>query len=183
MLIAHTDETAQTAAWIPASILCACRDEANVRFPLETGGVLMGYWHPSKVPVITAMIGPGPGATRERHAFEPDQAWQIERIADHYRASGRRETYLGDWHTHPSARRGKVSRTDRGVLCRIIDTPEARCPNPLMAIWAGDPEVGWRLHLWLATRQRRLWLWRPVSVAQLEYHAVPDGECDVAIYS
>lgn len=178
----HTDETAHTAAWIPSSILRACRVEANAKFPLETGGVFMGYWHSKKELIITAMIGPGPAATHECHTFEPDQAWQTERIADHYHASGRRETYLGDWHTHPGARHGILSRTDRSVLRRIIDTPEARCPSPLMAIWAGDPEVGWQQYLWLATRQRCLWLWRPVSATQLECYTAPDGECDVAIY-
>lgn len=183
MLNASTERPTDTAAWIPASILQACRDEANAKFPLETGGVFMGYWCPGKGPVVTALIGPGPAAVYERRAFAPDQAWQTARIAEHYQASGHRKTYLGDWHTHPSARHGELSHTDRGVLCCIIDTPAARCPNPLMGIWAGDPEVGWRLHLWLATRRRRRWFRPVLTVTQLAFHIVPDGERNVAIHS
>jgi integrative and conjugative element protein (TIGR02256 family) len=75
--------------------------EAAARYPLETGGVFMGYWADDRTAVVTQAIGPGPNAYHHRHRFAPDQEWQTTEIAEYYRASGRRETYLGDWHTHP----------------------------------------------------------------------------------
>jgi integrative and conjugative element protein (TIGR02256 family) len=104
--------------------------------------------------VITAMIGPGPNASHGRFHFEPDQSWQLDAIAEHYEASARRETYLGDWHSHPNATSGEVSAVDRRVLKAIITAPEARCREPLMALFYGDPSR-WRVDIWRARLGRR----------------------------
>lgn len=124
-------------------VLALCRAEADRCYPLETGGVLMGFWR-RHLAVVTQVIGPGPNARHERWSFEPDQEWQLGAIAAHYARSGRRETYLGDWHTHPDARNGNLSRMDRGVLRKVISTPSARAPTPVMMILYGSP-AGWVL--------------------------------------
>src|SRR5689334_17122746 len=102
--------------WLCTPLYEQCTAAAARFQALETGGALMGYWHGTDTAVITAIIEAGPGALHERYNFEPDQQWQVEQIARHYSASGRRETYIGDWHTHPAANTGGLSRTDRGVL-------------------------------------------------------------------
>ena len=84
---------------MPRTVKQACNDEASEMFPLETGGTYMGWWSYACTAVITTEIGPGPNASHGRHHFQPDQEWQLEQIARHYVASGRRETYLGDWHS------------------------------------------------------------------------------------
>lgn len=106
----------------------------------------MGYWDPLGLEVvITVAIGPGPKARHEHAGFLPDHDYHVAEIASHYDASGRRYTYLGDWHTHPLGS-GKLSRQDRRTLARIARAPEARARQPLMLVAAGgDP---WELSLW-----------------------------------
>lgn len=140
-----------------------CCDEGQSKFPKETGGVLMGYWHGPHCAVVTAAIGPGPDAVHERHHFEPDYPWQLLQIAAHYERSGRRETYIGDWHTHPGAISGHLSWTDRRVMRRIINTPAARSVTPLMAILHGK-EDDWKLAVWRAQLAPRPFLWSKLVI-------------------
>lgn len=148
----------QVTVRMSARLLQVCSDEATRTFPLETGGTFMGWWADDATAVIAEVIGPGPEAIHGRHEFAPDQAWQLMQIATQYEASGRRETYLGDWHSHPNASSGRLSWTDRRVLRRIIHSPEARCKNPLMAIlWGGASD--WQAEICHAQLRRRTMLW------------------------
>jgi len=144
--------------WMPREVAGACIDEATRLFPVETGGTFMGWWTNAGTAVITAMIGPGPRATHGRHHFQPDQEWQLEQIAQHYEKSGRRETYLGDWHSHPNRLRNTLSRVDRRVLQQIINTPSARCSTPLMAVLWGRSN-DWQVSMWNAKIDQRRILW------------------------
>jgi hypothetical protein len=54
---------------------------------------------------------------------------------------------LGDWHSHPRATSGSLSRHDRAVIRKIARTPAARAPNPIMAIFFGSPEC-WNVTVW-----------------------------------
>ncbi|WP_265518721.1 Mov34/MPN/PAD-1 family protein [Nitratireductor luteus] len=152
--------------WVPEDVVRDCVLSADGHYPLESGGVLMGWWSVENIAVVTAMIGPGPEALHERYAFQPDQDWQIEQIALHYERSERRETYLGDWHTHPDARNGTLSWTDRSVVRRIIATPAARCPVPLMMILWGAPE-SWNLSMWQGWLRPRKLLWDKLAIDTL----------------
>lgn len=142
--------------FVPAGVLCDLEREANRHFPDESGGVLLGYADADKPKRIQAVdqIGPGPEATHERHRFEPDAAWQTERIAAAYDESGRVVTYLGDWHSHPCGS-AVPSVLDRSTARLIARSREARAPHPLMMIVHGCPgewQVAayrwgfWRLH-------------------------------------
>lgn len=152
--------------WLPQNVRDACLAEATDKFPYESGGTFMGWWADAQTAVVTAMIGPGPNAHHDRHAFQPDQAWQLDKIARHYAASGRRDTYLGDWHSHPQASSGTLSWTDRGVLRRVIKTPAARCTRPLMAVFWGEPP-DWHLDIWQGELNARKFLWDRLVVAPL----------------
>ncbi len=151
--------------WMPEAMRQVCVDEASHTIPLETGGTFMGWWADSGTAVIRAAIGPGPNASHGRHHFQPDQDWQLDQIARHYEASGRRETYLGDWHSHPNASGGALSWTDRRVLRRVINTPSARCPTPLMIIFWGNPD-GWQIATWRARLHFRPILWDRLILEQ-----------------
>lgn len=158
--------------WMPGDLLRDCMEEARRTWPQESGGVFMGWWSDPSVAVVTAMIGPGPLASHGVHHFEPDQQWQIAQIADHYAASGRRETYLGDWHSHPHADGGSLSWRDRAVLRRIAQAASARCNTPLMAVlWGASKDLSMRI--WQARLERRRLLWDRlvVSAATLRLHA------------
>jgi integrative and conjugative element protein (TIGR02256 family) len=118
--------------------------ESDLWAPAETGGVLVGYWTP-KGAVVVAVGGPGPNAVHNRFGFQPDYPHQDDLIAERYKESGRIETYLGDWHSHPTGG-GGLSRQDRSTLRRIAGHGEARTPAPIMAIMYGHPD--WQLSIW-----------------------------------
>jgi integrative and conjugative element protein (TIGR02256 family) len=134
-------------AWLSRGVLREIHAVSDSSYPHETGGVLMGYWvsTPQEV-VITAIIGPGPNAVHRRHDFLPDHDFQSERIAEIYQSSGRMETYLGDWHTHPQGS-ARLSCTDRMTLRRIRRTVAARTPWPLMLIVSGSRHT-WVVNVW-----------------------------------
>lgn len=152
--------------WLPSNFRRECIEDASHFYDFETGGTLMGYWY-ERVAVVTALIGAGPNALHERHNFEPDQEWQLERIAEHYEASGRTESYLGDWHSHPNATSGRLSWTDRSVLRRIINTPEARAPRPVMIVLHGGEE-DWQATAWVAAIRERRVLWPKLFVSEAD---------------
>lgn len=154
----------ETVVWAQADILDVCRAEASRAFPLETGGTFMGWWAEPHMAVVSAIIGPGPRAEHNRTSFQPDQQWQLAQIAKHYEASGRRESYLGDWHSHPGAQHGGISGVDRGVLRRVIAAPAARCPRPIMAIFWGKPRE-WSLDVWIGQMEKRLF-WERLVVGR-----------------
>jgi integrative and conjugative element protein (TIGR02256 family) len=122
--------------------------EADAHARLETGGVLLGVTAAGDL-WIEAVIGPGPAARHGQTWFVPDAAYQQERVAELYEASGRRVAYLGDWHTHPGATPA-LSWRDCRTLRRISRTAAARQPHPVMLILGhGQP--------WLPT----LWRYQP----------------------
>lgn len=152
--------------WMPRALLQQCAMEASAFYPRETGGTFMGYWSSKgSEAVITAAIPAGPNARRRLTTFEPDQQWQLEKIKEHYIATGRREVYLGDWHTHPDASSGDLSETDRAVLARIIAAPKARAPHPICLVCYGNPS-NWSASIWVATESRRTFWHRAVNVSQ-----------------
>lgn len=141
--------------------------EANRQYPLETGGALMGYLN-DKSYVVTSYIGPGPNAIHSRTHFQPDYAYQEQRIADIYQHSGRRDIYLGDWHSHPNDVTPRMSSDDRRVLANIAGHRDARIDRPMMIIIAGEPSRGWVPGIWCGQISPRL-LWFPrLDVHDLE---------------
>jgi len=169
----------RTVVWMPQEVRQTCIDEASRTFPLETGGTFMGWWAGPTPAVITAVIGPGPKALHERRHFQPDQDWQLEQIACYYEASGRRETNLGDWHSHPRRTERSLSWTDRRALRSIIGTPSARCPAPLMAVLWGHPD-DWQTAMWQAQLQPRRLLWDQLVVNEARLRSLdsPTGLAD-----
>jgi integrative and conjugative element protein (TIGR02256 family) len=123
--------------------------DADLHFPNETGGVLMGYWPSDVEAVITDFIAGGPRAKRTTSRFHPDYDYQDLIIEEIYNASEGSRTYLGDWHTHPRGRLA-LSPTDKGTLRRIAKEPTARAGSPIMLLFAGDDK-------WDAAA----WCWRP----------------------
>src|SRR5580700_9346084 len=118
-------------AWIPSRIFDSLIGEADRKFPVETGGVLIGYWADANTAVVTASVGPGPDSVHGRYSFQHDHVWEASQIALRYEQSGRTEVYIGDWHTHPHATSGNLSFTDRCSIRRVIRSPEARVTRHL----------------------------------------------------
>lgn len=142
---------------LPRNLIDACRIEATRKFPFESGGVLMGERLGPDRWRIDLVIGPGPDARHERYRFTPDPAWQHERIAECFQATGGRSTYLGDWHSHPGARHGRLSYIDRRAARTILHSPDSQCDRVLMAIVWGRPN-DWNMDVW-ACELGGGWIW------------------------
>lgn len=140
-----------TKVWVAETALERMTADAQEHFPLETGGVLVGYFADNGDAVIRTVIGAGPGARHQRLRFEPDHGWQCHRLDELYAGSKGLMVYLGDWHTHP---RGSPSMSwlDRRTLLKIAQHPEARCASPLMVIGAGGAsQWEWVAHRYCGT--------------------------------
>lgn len=124
--------------WIAGSAIAAMQQLGEERYPCETGGMLLGYEADNGEAVVTTIIGPGPAAKHRRYGFVPDAKFQQAALEECFFITNGRETYLGDWHTHP---RGtcELSLLDRRTLARIAETPTSRTRHPIMAILAGVP--------------------------------------------
>src|SRR4051794_19882506 len=85
--------------WIPPQLMAIVVAEGWQRFPMETGGVLLGH-STGQDGYVCTVIGPGPHAKHQHTRFEPDSDWQAQRTAEAWH-SDRTLEYLGDWHTHP----------------------------------------------------------------------------------
>jgi integrative and conjugative element protein (TIGR02256 family) len=143
--------------WIAENALRELSREAAQRTPLETGGLLLGYWSsgPNGEEVLVEdIIGPGPEAQHERRRFTPDAHWQCQQLATAYASSGRITTYLGDWHSHPGGS-PTPSRRDRKTARAIAKSPAARAPRPLMLILGEGNDAAGRAQRWAA----RLFVW------------------------
>lgn len=112
----------------------------------------MGYQAGSSF-VITAMVPGGADALRTSCSYAPDSVWQNAAIAAHYDRSGRTDTYLGDWHSHPDTDGAYLSADDRAVIRKIIRHRAARAPEPLMLVLCGSPER-WRFEGWVGSMRR-----------------------------
>jgi integrative and conjugative element protein (TIGR02256 family) len=147
--------------WLPVSLLSALADEAQLHEPEETGGILVGHYTMAKSngkrdAVITDVIGPGPEATRSRVSFEPDSAWQASELARIYAERDRRVSYLGDWHTHPTAQPNPSVR-DLKTLEAIAAYSPARCPEPIMAILGKEaPGQNWEVAVYQHVARRQV---------------------------
>lgn len=122
-----------SSIWISEAALNDLTEEADRTYPLETGGVLAGYFAENGEPVVLAAIGPGPMANHRRYRFTPDHAWQCRQLDLLFEQSSGTYVYLGDWHTHPDGS-PQMSWLDRRTLRAIARHPHARTPHPLMLI-------------------------------------------------
>lgn len=141
--------------WISKAQLDELMRKAGAMFPLETGGVLMGYWADSDV-VISTIIGPGSGAIHNKTSFTPDYTFHESEVARIYRGSGGQWTYLGDWHTHPEQAIPALSAKDICTLRWIARSKAARAAKPLMGVLANGLD-GWTFSVWKLQLARFVW--------------------------
>jgi len=142
--------------WLPGQLHDEMSILASNAYPNETGGLLIGYDAGNGL-VITAITGPGPNAIHKPNTLTPDYAYHDAEIERIYSESGRRHTYLGDWHSHPDGG-SMLSSKDKRTLRAIAEYQPARAPSPIMGILDGGPP--WRFAAWRhfprSLRMRRL---------------------------
>lgn len=124
--------------WINSASARELQVYAEHDFPVETGGILVGYFAENGDIVVKNIVGPGPNAKHERFSFVPDHTWQCGQLDMLYERSAGIDVYLGDWHTHPNGS-PKMSWADRRTLRRIASHPLAGTRVPVMLIGGGGP--------------------------------------------
>ena len=109
----------------------------------------MGRRGPAGDFLVEHMVGPGPRADHRRTSFRPDADWQWSEMRRLHRALNGDLSFLGDWHTHPRASRGDLSRTDIEALAEILLEPKTRAEHVVSAILFGGRH-GWGWSVWVA---------------------------------
>lgn len=130
--------------WLSVDALATIEAASADKYPLETGGILVGY-RSGASQIIESAIGPGPNAVHDRYSFHSDHEWQCDQLDELFLQSKGRQVYLGEWHTHPEGN-FRMSTVDRLTLARICRTKRSSAPNAFMVIGAGRPGA-W---LWMA---------------------------------
>lgn len=156
--------------WIAESCLAMMHQLAEEKFPLETGGMLIGYIASTGEPVVTSIIGPGPSAKHRRFKFTPDEIYQQAMLETHFYETEGRETYVGDWHTHPKVA-PIPSYLDKCTLARIAREPRSQILLPVMIILGGC-EAEWSLNAvrFLSTERKLLFkIHHITSLAPITY--------------
>ncbi|WP_442881348.1 Mov34/MPN/PAD-1 family protein [Brevundimonas sp.] len=153
--------------WIAKHVIAAIQRESEQIYPLETGGMLLG-WRDGNSKIVTGFIGPGPSALHGRYMFLPDHRWQVEHLRHAFLASGGDLDYLGDWHTHPDGV-AKMSDQDSQTLRKIC----RRVPHATMLIRAGHPS-SWSMNAWIGERQRPFRPFVPQACRIQEFEAPED---------
>jgi integrative and conjugative element protein (TIGR02256 family) len=127
--------------WLPRALVDRMVVDAVRYGKRETGGMLVGYEgsERSGEVVVTELIDAGPRAKRGECDFHPDGRWQRGELARVYQESGRRETFLGDWHSHPHGL-PLPSETDVETAARTAANQRARAPRPLTIILGRDED-------------------------------------------
>ena len=132
--------------WVYRPVLKFLAVEASTQAPLETGGVLMGYFGKSEnTPVILWATRAGSQADHGRDYYRPDCEFDESQIATMYKRSHQQISYLGDWHTHP-APCARLSHRDKRALRRIAVCKSARVGTPLMLVLSYDGQ--WDVAVW-----------------------------------
>lgn len=95
---------------IPETLLAQLRRyRQRSQVDTEAGGVLIGTWRVSgnthkkvvKHAEITDVTVPEAGDSRSRYGFIRRSIHHLERIKRAWTESKQKQTYLGEWHTHP----------------------------------------------------------------------------------
>jgi integrative and conjugative element protein (TIGR02256 family) len=138
----------EVVTWISRDAIDQLSLAASRKDPLETGGLILGYWASAREAVITEISLPGPGAAHYRYSYRPDYQHDEEVVRRIHSESHGVLTYLGDWHTHPGTKRPYLSFKDKRAVHRIANSVEARTPRPLALVCAGAGNE-WRPKVWV----------------------------------
>lgn len=121
--------------WLPKELVqIEIANEIARHYPNETGGMLLGYINGSHR-VVTAGISAGPNAQRSPSHMVPDDQYQQKILLEHFQRTDGKESFLGEWHSHPEAA-PRMSMTDRRTLQRVTVESENLLALPVMLIVA-----------------------------------------------
>lgn len=103
----------------------------------EAGGILIGSYRGNHIEIVDCTV-PKPQDERRRTLFDrKDRGHHLAAMAA-WRRSGKTETFVGEWHTHPEDH-PHYSALDR----RTWDNLTRRIPEPLVFCIAGWRSIWW----------------------------------------
>lgn len=76
------------------------KQESQERYPLETGGILIGKIEGDRV-IVAHGVGPGPNAIHEPAKFLRDGEYAQQQLDTYVAMSEGDDDYIGEWHSHP----------------------------------------------------------------------------------
>lgn len=110
--------------------------------PLETGGILIGYYNcRHDTAIITMVAHPPKDSVRERTRFHRGVRGLQSILDDRW---SKREYYLGEWHCHPAGS-PHPSRTDMRQMRSIANDVSLQCPEPILIIAGSDRTIDVRV--------------------------------------
>ena len=111
---------------------CAAAD------PLETGGVLIGYYNAEHdTAIITRATAPPPDSQSGQTRFRRGTQKLNDMLARLWR---KQEYYLGEWHYHPGGV-ARPSATDTRQMQEIAKDYDAHCPEPILVVIGANRTV------------------------------------------
>jgi integrative and conjugative element protein (TIGR02256 family) len=129
-----------------SGLLRICADSGSI----EVGGILVGsYTIMRDCAVVTAISGPPSDSRRGPTWFHRGVVGLQQWLDRYWRVL--RHFYLGEWHYHPSGS-SLPSQSDVSQMERIAASAVYRCPEPLLLIVGGDPDVGWTMGAYVFPR-------------------------------
>ena len=106
--------------------------------PLETGGVLIGYYNTRHdTAIITGAAGPPPDSQCGRTRFYRGTQGVSDLLK---RLWQKREYYLGEWHYHPGGA-AFPSAADIRQMREIAKDDSTHCPEPILILIGADRTV------------------------------------------
>ena len=106
--------------------------------PLETGGILIGYYNcRHDTAIITMVTGPPEDSVRKRTRFSRGVRG-LQSVLD--ARWDQREYYLGEWHCHPAGS-AQPSLADMRQMRGIANDVSLQCPEPILIIVGSDRRI------------------------------------------
>ncbi|MEV4865469.1 Mov34/MPN/PAD-1 family protein [Streptomyces ossamyceticus] len=123
----------------PATRIELCREAYEAitsataeHLPVETGGLLLGYWEDANVLVTHALVVDGEGASTHRYVRDDVRASALLAAFLSKRADDDPTGYVGEWHSHPApsgpsqtdvAAMHAIARTNDGPIALLVHAP------------------------------------------------------------
>jgi integrative and conjugative element protein (TIGR02256 family) len=134
---------------LPGQIIDEMLEHCGRSFPMETGGILVGYYSDdSRFAHVTNLV-PAPGdSVASRFSFQRGVRG-VQQFLN--RMWLRKRYYLGEWHFHPGGS-ASPSGTDAGEMKSISFGGSYHCPEPVLLILGGNPPQQFTLESYVYLR-------------------------------
>jgi len=123
--------------------------------PLETGGILIGFYrNDSRLAVVTDISSAPRDSLRGHFSFirgiQGLQEWLVSLWQEPIR-----QYYLGEWHFHPEST-ATASEEDINQLHKIACSDQYHCPEPILLILGGNPKRDWQIKVYISVKGKEV---------------------------